>query len=285
MLDAALQAETYAFLNDVIATSKPVEDKTALTVLLTHVPLHKKEGVCVDPPMVAYYHSSVGGGAVREQNHLTEGAGVGTILRGVFGMSEKEGAVGQGRGRPGVVVTGHDHEGCDTWHHLAALEGSEGANSGAGKRWDQTKWKDASALREEGGPGIREITVRSMMGDFGGNAGLLSAWFDEKVGEKGEWRVEFRDCSLGTQHIWWAVHVTILVTVLVGFLYGILCFVEISLEVKARRVKGEASGRTSGVDSGAQGSPRSVATGIERVIRDKSNGVELRDTVVKRKGR
>lgn len=41
------------------------------------------------------------------------------------------------------------------------------------------------------------------MGEFDGNAGLLSAWFDEGLGE---WRFEYGSCKLGVQHLWWAVH-------------------------------------------------------------------------------
>ena len=54
------------------------------------------------------------------------------------------------------------------------------------------------------------------MGDFGGNAGLLSAWFDEQIGE---WRFEYDTCSVGTQHIWWAVHVLDIVTLVFSLLY------------------------------------------------------------------
>jgi hypothetical protein len=56
-----------------------------------------------------------------------------------------------------------------------------------------------------------------MMGDFGGNAGLLSLWFDE---ETWDWRFEFVNCKLGTQHIWWVVHILDLITFGVGIAYA-----------------------------------------------------------------
>jgi hypothetical protein len=49
-----------------------------------------------------------------------------------------------------------------------------------------------------------------MMGDFGGNAGLLSAWFDEQAWE---WRFEYATCPLGRQHLWWFVHIMDLLVV------------------------------------------------------------------------
>jgi hypothetical protein len=49
-----------------------------------------------------------------------------------------------------------------------------------------------------------------MMGDFGGNAGLLSVWFDES---SWEWRAEYATCPLGRQHFWWLVHILDLVVV------------------------------------------------------------------------
>jgi hypothetical protein len=56
-----------------------------------------------------------------------------------------------------------------------------------------------------------------MMGAFGGNAGLLSLWFDE---ETWDWRFEFVNCKLGTQHIWWVVHILDLITLGLGIAYA-----------------------------------------------------------------
>jgi hypothetical protein len=60
-------------------------------------------------------------------------------------------------------------------------------------------------------PSIREKTLRAMMGEFGGNAGLVSAWFDY---EANEWVYDVSMCSLGVQHVWWIIRVMQLITIL-----------------------------------------------------------------------
>ena len=201
-IDTDLQMDTYRFINDVITISRPVEDKTSATILLTHVPLPKEEGVCVDGPLFNFHDEEHGGG-LREQNHLSTNAANG-ILEGIYGMSGNPNAPGQGLGRNGIILTGHDHEGCDVYHHLPGNDDKDA------RTWKAELWGQSLAKEDENIPGIREITVRSMMGDFGGNAGLLSAWYDH--GE-GCWQFEYTTCALGTQHIWWIVHILDVVTV------------------------------------------------------------------------
>ena len=201
-LDSDIQAETYRFMNDVISSSRPVEDKSSSTILLTHLPLYKEAGVCVDGPYFTYHEDQFGGG-VREQNHLSYDASK-NILEGIYGMSGNPEAPGNGFGRNGIIVTGHDHEGCGVYHHLPENEDF------ASRVWAAENWNVTSSARHSSTPGIREITVRSMMGDFGGNAGLLSAWFDPSVRE---WKFQYSTCGLGSQHIWWAVHILDIVAV------------------------------------------------------------------------
>ncbi|CAI6334798.1 unnamed protein product [Periconia digitata] len=83
-------------------------------------------------------------------------------------------------------------------------------------------------------PRMREITLRSMMGDYAGYAGFLSAWYDTSAssssedgeGEgEGEWRFAFNTCGLGTQHWWWAVHIIDLICVVFGIVGGVLSLV------------------------------------------------------------
>lgn len=205
VIDSTLQGQTYDFVNHVILTGRPVEDKTAATVLLTHLPLHKAAGICVDSPYISYYDPG-DGGAVKEQNHLSYEAGKG-ILEGIFGMSSNPEAPGAGLGRPGIILTGHDHEGCDVYHHISQQLPGEDTE---GPRWNARQWSSLGNISNTTlEPGIREITVRSMMGEFGGNAGLLSGWYDS-AHEK--WVFEFATCLLGVQHIWWATHVVDLIT-------------------------------------------------------------------------
>jgi hypothetical protein len=213
--DTGLQDETYDFINAVIGTSAAVEYQGIFTIILTHVPMHKPEGVCVDSPMFDFHSSSEGGG-VKEQNMLSLDASKG-FLEGIYGVSADTNAAGGGLGRAGVVLNGHDHEGCDTYHFINHTHGATPSD----RAWQAIRWVDAEAqglpvCQRNTMPGRREITVRSMMGDFGGNAGLLSVWFDR---ETWEWRFEYVDCPLGTQHFWWLAHVLLLAAVVNALLY------------------------------------------------------------------
>jgi len=223
--DDELQGITYEFINSrVIGEARPVEDTRSVTILLTHVPLHKKSGVCVDGPLIKYWPH----GTVQEQNHLSSGASRG-ILKGIFGMSGSADAPMNGRGRNGLILTGHDHEGCDVWHHIPPVdigtsgteyEGEEEKHDD-GNPWDAARFtaSDDSLPR----PGIREITVRSMMGAYGGNTGLLSGWFDNATQT---WQFEYATCPIGVQHYWWAVHVLDVVVALLGVAWVVIRLLE-----------------------------------------------------------
>ena len=208
VLDNDLQSQTYEFVNNVIGASKPVEDRTTGTILLTHLPLHKPDGVCADGPFFNYHEREHGGG-VKEQNHLSYDASKG-ILEGIYGMSGDHNAPGKGLGRNGVILTGHDHEGCDTYHHIPEANDVD-SRVWTAEKWDAKRWNKTDPEMDRNNPGIREVTVRSMMGDFGGNAGLLSAWFDPAARE---WQFDYSTCASGTQHIWWFVHILDAVTII-----------------------------------------------------------------------
>ncbi|KAI9883997.1 MAG: hypothetical protein M1823_004215 [Watsoniomyces obsoletus] len=215
VLDSDLQGRTYDFLNHVILSSKPVEDQRAATVLLTHLPLPKQAGVCVDGPLVEYNNDMYGLG-IKEQNHLMNQSGD-AILEGIFGMSGDSTAPNRGMGRPGIILTGHDHEGCDVYHHISSTipenDKEDSDTKSESRRWNATRWSHAADfVQDESMPGIREVTLRSMMGEFGGNAYLLSAWFDQTAEQ---WHFEVSTCSLGVQHIWWIIHIMDLIA-LVG---------------------------------------------------------------------
>lgn len=219
-----LQDQTYQFINDVINTASAVEYNGHFTVVLTHVPLYKPEGVCVDAPYFSFHDHD---GTLKEQNQLSSDASKG-IVEGIFGLSGDLTAPGNGRGRRGVILNGHDHEGCDTYHFINQSETSEE------RLWQARTWQNATdetVIGQPSLPGVREITVRSMMGGYGGNAGLLSAWFDE---DTWEWRFEYAECALGTQYIWWAVHVVDLITIVAAIVYAV-----VSLLPKANKRKPE----------------------------------------------
>ena len=216
-INTTIQSQSYDFLNHIITQrSHPVEDTSSFTLLLTHVPLHKPQGVCVDAPFFGFHEEGDAekgyeSGGLREQNHLSDHASRVGVLEGIYGMSKNRAAAGKGMGRRGLILTGHDHEGCDVWHYLPHLPGPSSTPTAGNENENTAESPDdgwhtvpyASANRSASYTGIREITLRSMMGHFGGNAGLLSLWFDEELGE---WRFEAQMCPLGVQHIWWGVH-------------------------------------------------------------------------------
>ena len=230
--DNELQAHHYRRINDIISWSDPVGSNHTFTLLLTHVPLHKPTGVCVDEPYFAFHTEDddahpfrFRAGSLKEQNHLSEHVSRSGFLEGIFGMSGKADAEAGGMGRPGLILTGHDHEGCDTWHYVPKNDSSyreeEATDAEEKTTWKSVKWDDRK--KDDVRAGVREVTVRSMMGEFGGNAGLLSAWYD--FGRQ-EWKYEISMCQLGVQHIWWGVHVLDLITVGVMVVYWILSMVE-----------------------------------------------------------
>ncbi|RYP80444.1 hypothetical protein DL769_002471 [Monosporascus sp. CRB-8-3] len=210
-VEQELQDKTYAFVNDVISTASAVEFKGHFTMVLTHIPLYKPAGTCTDPPYFTFH----AGGGVKEQNQLSADASRG-FLEGIYGLSGDANAPAAGMGRRGVVLNGHDHEGCDVWHYI-----DQGEPAGE-RQWRAAPWGNARGgglVGRPGAPGLREITVRSMMADFGGSAGLLSAWFDEAAWE---WRFEFATCTLGRQYYWWFVHVYDLIVLGALLVYGAL---------------------------------------------------------------
>ncbi|RDA83888.1 hypothetical protein CP532_3373 [Ophiocordyceps camponoti-leonardi (nom. inval.)] len=218
--DQGLQDMTYKFINDAISSAPAVENRGQFTLVLTHIPLHKPNGVCVDGPFFDFYSPEEGGG-VREQYLLSPDASKG-LLEGVFGLSGNTGGPGKGLGRSGLILNGHDHEGCDTFHFINQTNGTTASD----RSWEAARWTEARTRALPGQhmlPGRREITVRSMMGDFGGNAGLLSMWFNQSTWE---WEYEYQDCALGTQHFWWLTHFLDLGVVLCAMLYPTILALE-----------------------------------------------------------
>ncbi|OAX81937.1 hypothetical protein ACJ72_03718 [Emergomyces africanus] len=222
----SIQKHTYDFINDVIQRrSRPVEDRSTFTLLLTHLPLHKQAGVCSDGPHFSFYDKDddrvpedqeprFKAGGLREQNHLSQHASHNGILQGLFGMSGDQDAPAGGMGRNGLVLTGHDHVGCDVmhfvnrstippedpeWHMLPRW-------SWAAKRYPSNNYSPPRPPSPDDTPRIREVTLRSMMGEYGGNAGFLSLWFDSDPSVR-EWRYEISTCRFGVQHIWWAINI------------------------------------------------------------------------------
>lgn len=135
------------------------------TVLLSHLPLYKPSGICKDGPYMKFYED----GRLEEQNHMS--AESSHLVLSIF--SSQYG---------GIILTGHDHEGCVSSYD-ADLKVQKGV---------------------EPGSFVVEATVRSVMGEFGGNAGIVTGVWNEQLG-----RLDFRYslCRFQVQHIWWATQV------------------------------------------------------------------------------
>ncbi|AET39427.1 Ted1p Ecym_4371 [Eremothecium cymbalariae DBVPG len=162
------------------------------TVLLTHVPLYKEEGICVDGPEFKYYpdgyeREPYKAGLLKSQNHLSEDV-TKRVLNLVFHNN-----------KPGVILTGHDHEGCETIY-------KKNMSSGI---WTTSKTVTSDIF-------LQEITVRSMMGEYGGNTGLLTGHFNSK---SKNWTWSYSLCPFSVQHLWWATKVS---TILAGSLLSLL---------------------------------------------------------------
>ena len=173
--------QAWQFLEHEVANS----DFKGPTVLLTHVPLYKAEGICQDGPYFTFYDESYGN-ALREQNHLTEETSQ-RVLNLVFGPGNPYG---------GVILTGHDHEGCESIY----------VYDDETQLWSAQKPQSVDKTSKS----VREITVRSMMGEFGGNAGLLRGSYDS---DSGAWIFNYTLCPFGVQHWWWASKVLAIIAV------------------------------------------------------------------------
>lgn len=112
-------------------------------ILLSHIPLHKPIG-CVDKPLI---HKE--GGLVTKQNHLSP-----TATRHLLDYVA-----------PDVILTGHDHHGCN-YNHT--------------NNFDRA---------------VAEYTIRSIMGDFSGTGALLEFHLDNRGGVgTGTWVHSFKYC-------------------------------------------------------------------------------------------
>jgi hypothetical protein len=211
--DVDLQQHSHDFLDQELREHENLSTDTA-TILLTHIPLYKPEGICVDGPFFTYWPPENGGG-LKEQNHLDQEVSK-YLLNGLAGSD---------RNRKMIILNGHDHEGCHTWHSRTEIVTESNAT--------ETAWwvhNSTSQIISDAANDVREITVRSIMGEFGGNVGFLSAWWDC---ERQLWQFEYASCMFGVQHIWWAIYV---VDIIVGAL-GLLTVILLAVEKRSRAKK------------------------------------------------
>ncbi|GME68208.1 unnamed protein product [Ambrosiozyma monospora] len=159
--------------------------------------MYKEAGLCVDGPNVEYYNKDnchKGGeyriGLLKSTNHL-QFKTTQRVLNAIF----KD-------GKSGAILTGHDHEGCENFYNLNEENGV----------WEASKNITSDKF-------IKEITVRSIMGDFDGNIGIFNGHFNE--GSK-VWEYDYSVCPFIIQHVWWGAQVTLILSILfhsIAFLF------------------------------------------------------------------
>ncbi|CCK69930.1 Ted1p KNAG_0D01790 [Huiozyma naganishii CBS 8797] len=167
------------------------------TVLLTHIPFHKEEGLCYDGPELRYYpevfeREPYKANLLRSQNHISE-----EVTNKVFNLVFSN-------DKPGIVLVGHDHEGCEVVYNRFN---------------DQGEWVAAKDTVEGADYHLKEVTVRSMMGEFNGNTGLLTGHFNTN---QKQWEWTFTLCPFAIQHAWWFAKAAALVAGFVWSLYIVL---------------------------------------------------------------
>ncbi|KAK5165846.1 uncharacterized protein LTR77_008769 [Saxophila tyrrhenica] len=203
----ALQQQSRDFAESTLF--HPSSNPNTATILLTHIPLHKPDGVCVDSEFFDWFPDDQGGG-IKEQNFLLKGSSD-YLLNGLTAHGSHQSA---------IVLNGHDHEGCDTYHFHPGQPG-EGP-------WEAKHFNAAEEERQnEVLTGIREITVRSMMG-------FLSGWWDK---EEARWKFEYSSCPFGIQHIWWGVHIFDLVVIGMGLVGSGLAVWEVFVVEEREKLK------------------------------------------------
>ncbi|KAF9438238.1 hypothetical protein BGZ76_009069 [Entomortierella beljakovae] len=156
--DENLRGQTWQFLHDV-ATIK-AESPQDVIVILTHIPLHKAQGICVDSPDV-HVHSD---NTIIEQTMLTPNATT-WILNNL---------------KPEFILNGHDHFGCDVVHVQSQVE-ETGQHSWVAQ---STSNFDTENSTSDGQIYVREVTQRSMMAEYRGYSGLFEVRIPNSASDK-----------------------------------------------------------------------------------------------------
>lgn len=183
----ALQEEFVDYTWQFLERLQKANDKfNGSTVLLTHIPFYKAEGLCKDGPEHIYYEDyepePYKNGKLRSQNHLSYETSQ-KVLDIVFPNKDQN----------GIILTGHDHYGCDNWYNYDG------------------EWVASKNRTETDRKSVREIVVKSMMGDFDGQTGIFTGHYDY---DQKTWDFEFSYCSFKVQHWWWATKVVTLLTII-----------------------------------------------------------------------
>ncbi|KAF8925481.1 hypothetical protein BGZ58_000773, partial [Dissophora ornata] len=153
--DESLRSDTWEFLQRA-SEIKAVHPNDKI-VLLTHIPFHKEQGICVDAPDIRVHWDST----IIEQTMLTPNT-TDWILEHL---------------KPDFVLNGHDHYGCDVVHIRDQHKQEEAHAQISWSAYPTTPSNLLSGTYSSDSSKIvvREVTQRSMMAEFGGYAGLFEA--------------------------------------------------------------------------------------------------------------
>ncbi|KAF9998155.1 hypothetical protein BGZ80_000173 [Entomortierella chlamydospora] len=174
--DENLRGQTWQFLQK--AAELKAENPEDKIVILTHIPFHKEQGICVDAPDIHVHWDNT----IIEQTMLTPNSTT-WILNNI---------------KPDFVLNGHDHYGCDIVHVRSWDEGTGEFSWMAYSTSElpselETKAHEHEQIDRQDKISIREVTQRSMMAEFGGYAGL----FEARISETNPDRIEFHYSACG----------------------------------------------------------------------------------------
>ncbi|QPG73842.1 hypothetical protein FOA43_001157 [Brettanomyces nanus] len=158
------------------------------TILMTHIPMYKREGLCSDGPYVDYFNktncppgANCRLGLLKSENHLQYETSQ-RVLNAAFKNSS------------GIIMTGHDHVGCVNYYNYDSETNI----------WEASK--DITSPKH-----IRELTVRSIMGEFDGNTGIVTGHFNYTAHN---WDFDYTTCPFTIQHVWWGAKVSLALAIL-----------------------------------------------------------------------
>lgn len=181
------------------------ENFEGTTVLLQHIPMYKEKGLCNDGPHFSFYPDNYEkepykSNLLKSQNHLSSVTS-NKLLNLLFH-----------NGKPGIILTGHDHHGCDVIYNRFSTKMKDHPNGIADSEWKASKKPiKKSEDKQMSGDIVQEITVRSMMGDFEGATGLLEMKYNDSYET---FDFIYKECVFAVQHVWWLANIVTLVAVL-----------------------------------------------------------------------
>ncbi|KAG0217239.1 hypothetical protein BGX33_011117 [Mortierella sp. NVP41] len=212
--DENLRGQTWKFLQEA-STLKEASPQDKI-VLLTHIPFHKEQGICVDPPDIRVDSDNT----IIEQTMLTPNT-TQWILSNL---------------RPDFVLNGHDHYGCDVIHTLNHDQDTWTASA--------TDLSTITTTEQQQQHKVREVTQRSMMAEFGGYSGLfeikvtshpITSTSTTTALSEDDLEFHYTACGFFNDVQVWIVIITDLVVVLLWSLLGLIHLIFSSSSAQSRK--------------------------------------------------